>query len=50
MPQCRARGAHIERAHEQVVQRDIRRARHGDEVHRTFRIAQPAGSKELIML
>ena len=37
-----ARRAHAQRAHEQIVERDVRRARDGDEIHRTLGIPQAA--------
>ena len=37
-----ARRAHVQCAHEQIVERDVCRARDGDEVHRALRVAQTA--------
>ena len=35
-------GVEMENAHKQIIQRDIRGARHDDEIHRAFAVAQPA--------
>lgn len=35
-------GVEMENAHKQIIQRDIRGACHGDEIHRAFAVAQPA--------
>ena len=43
-------GAHVQRAHEEIVQRDIRRAGDGDEVHGTLAVAHAAedGAEDII--